>query len=122
MSDGVVAAIVAALGGIVVAIIGLYGRKPSTPEAPRPTPADLPPVAEIEQALRQDLRVQRLVGHKGLRDAAEAAIAYLCRGVACPVENWRRSATWQQVAAVHAELVGSQRHAEPGAAADGGGR
>jgi len=66
-------------------------------------------VSGHEAALRQDSRVQRLLGNSNWRDAAEAAIAYFCRGVSCPVESWRRSSTWQQVAAVHTELVGAVR-------------
>ena len=43
------------------------------------------------------------------RPAAEAAVAYLLRGVVCPIASWRKSSTWAQVQMVHDEL---RKHVE----------
>jgi hypothetical protein len=48
--------------------------------------------------------VSRLVGNKGWKDAAEAAIAYYARGEDCPVESWKKSSTWLQVKQAYEEL------------------
>jgi hypothetical protein len=105
MSDGVLAAIIAAIGAVVVAVIGLYGRPASQREPVRPTTAGGATSTGVEEALRRDRRVQRLLRNDAWRDTAEAAIAHLCRGANCPVDSWRQSSTWQQVATVHAELA-----------------
>lgn len=57
-----------------------------------------------EDDLRADSRVERLLKNPNWRPAAEAAMAYLLRGVACPISSWRKSSTWAQVQMVYDEL------------------
>src|SRR5208337_3195319 len=47
-----------------------------------------------ENDLRTDSRVERLLKNPNWRPAAEAAIAYVLRGVSCPIASWRKSSTW----------------------------
>ena len=58
-----------------------------------------------EDDLRADSRVERLLKNPNWRPAAEAAMAYLLRGVACPISSWRKSSTWAQVQMVYDELL-----------------
>ena len=58
----------------------------------------------MEEALRRDPRVERLLKNPNWEGAANAAIANLIGGEPCPIASWRRSATWAQVAMVHGEL------------------
>jgi hypothetical protein len=62
-----------------------------------PLPQRTAKTGSCEKALRQQQPVQRLLGNKNWRDAAEAAIAYYARGEQCSVESWKRSSTWQQI-------------------------
>jgi len=57
-----------------------------------------------ENDLRTDSRVERLLKNPNWRPAAEAAIAYVLRGVSCPIASWRKSSTWAQVQMVYDEL------------------
>ena len=65
---------------------------------------------QTEQLMREDPRVQRLLGHKKWRHPAEAAIAFYSRGEACNVEGWKDTSTWKQVRAVYEEV----RRRQPG--------
>jgi hypothetical protein len=70
----------------------------------------LPPAeatdVSLEERLRADNRVRRLLENRNWQGAAEAAIAFLVRGEECSVKTWRDSSTWVQVEMVHRELVG----------------
>jgi len=63
-----------------------------------------PAVRSFEQRLRSDRRVRRLLRNRIWAPAAEAAIDFLLRGNDCPIQGWRKSATWAQVEMVHREL------------------
>ncbi len=58
----------------------------------------------MEEALRRDPRVERLLKNPNWEGAANAAIAYLTRGEPCPIASWRKSSTWAQVEMVHGQL------------------
>ena len=74
--------------------------------------AQVPPaqtsVASLEEHLRADRRVRRLLENRSYQGTAEAAIAFLIRGENCPVTSWRNSSTWTQVKMVHRELAGGE--------------
>jgi len=57
-----------------------------------------------EDVLRADPTVERLLKNPNWRPAAEAAIAYLLRGVSCPIASWRKSSSWAQVQMVYDQL------------------
>ena len=59
-----------------------------------------------EGELRQDPRIERLLINPNWRPAANAAIAFLFRGVECPITSWRKSSTWAQVKMVFDEMSG----------------
>ncbi len=63
----------------------------------------------IERRLRQDPRVDRLLGNKNWQGAAEAAIGHFVHGRPCSIDSWRRSSTWSQVGAVYEELTEHQK-------------
>ena len=66
-----------------------------------------------ENDLRADSRVERLLNNQKWRDAAEAAIACLFRGVSCPIASWRKSSTWAQVKMVYDELQAGDTERSP---------
>lgn len=104
MDTTIVGALIGAAAVLLAAFIPVLLRRPGAESARCDRrPPGLP--AELEQAVRQDARVRRLLGHANWRDAAEAAIAYWCRAVPCPIASWQKSSAWQQVQWVHAELT-----------------
>lgn len=62
-----------------------------------------------EETLKEDPRIDRLLKNPNWRPAAEAAMAFLFRGVNCPIASWRKSSTWAQVKMVFEELGGQSR-------------
>ena len=59
----------------------------------------------LEQRLRADRRVSRLLRNSKWAPAAEAALNFFLRVQDCPVSSWRRSSTWAQVEYAYRELA-----------------
>ena len=106
METTITVAVIGAAGVILAAVLPVLlqrkgqGTRNEKPHDPLPAVAE----SDIERQLRADDGVKRLLGNKNWKDAAEAAIKCLCRGEACKVDSWKTSSTWQQVAAVHAQI------------------
>jgi hypothetical protein len=62
-----------------------------------------------QELLHVDSRIERLLKNPNWRPAAEAAIAYLLRGVECPIISWKKSSTWAQVKMVYEEIQTRQK-------------
>jgi hypothetical protein len=56
-----------------------------------------------EEILKSDPRVERLLKNPNWKGAADAAIAYMTKGIECPIMSWKKSSTWAQV-----EMVGKE--------------
>lgn len=61
-------------------------------------------IMNLENQLRSDSRIERLMKNANWSVAAEAAIQFLIHGTECPIASWRKSSTWAQVEMVYKEL------------------
>ena len=110
METAIIAACITAVGGIIAAVIAFLphfpkfvewwnGKKPAIPaingvsHTPRP---------ELEERLRSDPQVGRLLRNRNWATAATAAIAYYCHGTESATFNNTR--TWKQVGEVFNRL------------------
>src|ERR1700730_8175814 len=59
----------------------------------------------IEDTLRKDPKIRRLVDNPKWRHAAEAAILHFCDGKPCPNRRWQGSSTWAQVKMAYDRLA-----------------
>ena len=59
---------------------------------------------KLEQEVRSDRRVERLLKNPNWAVAADAAIQFLIHGTECPIASWRKSSTWAQVEMVYKEV------------------
>jgi len=114
MENTLIAAFIGAAATVFAAVLVpllkwlLRSRKHNSQRA-WPRDGDPVPAGSFEDALRSDSRVQRLTSNKNCRHTAEAALAYFVHNKPCPVDEWKRTRTWQQVEAVFRELSSGVR-------------
>jgi hypothetical protein len=59
----------------------------------------------VENTLRNSPQIKRLLDNPNWKSAAEAAIAYFCRGAPCTNPKWLETSTWNQVRDVYKQLA-----------------